>query len=253
MTFPPLRPCSYLGLDSNLWHTYSFNVTLWMNGDIYPSSYVDGNSFEDSSIPYTILFDDPLQDLNLTFVDSSGLVEDDTWVILISSCGASNPLPVGSSATLSSQDGTATVSQLTLDRGFEGTVPGPHNVFSVNQHFTVRDTGTEVQSITVSNTGSSSTWTNGSPSYRLSFNGPSQTTCFKYDAEDWEMEVRNCKRENRKTRHLPCCNAPSRAHHHYANACRIGVLLMFYHIYMTMDLILQPSAVLVLHQRRTTN
>lgn len=50
------------------------------------------------------------------------------------------------------------------------------------------DSGTEMQSITVANTGLSATWTNGSPSYILTFDG-SSTACIAHDAEDWELEV----------------------------------------------------------------
>lgn len=46
-----------------------------------------------------------------------------------------------------------------------------------------------MQTVTVANTGSSTTWTNGSPSYSLTFNGSDPTACLVYDAEDWEMEV----------------------------------------------------------------
>ncbi|CAN0551038.1 unnamed protein product, partial [Ectocarpus sp. 8 AP-2014] len=50
-------------------------------------------------------------------------------------------LPAGASVTLTSEHGTAEVRQLTLDRGYEGTVPGSHEVYLVNQHFTVRAAG----------------------------------------------------------------------------------------------------------------
>ena len=119
-----------------------------MVGDISPSTYANDSSFEESSTPYTVSFDGALEDLNVTFVETSGLVEADTWTVLISACGATDPLPTGASATLTYQDGTSAVAQLTLDRGFEGTVSGSHDVYAVNQHFTVRDTGTEMQSIT---------------------------------------------------------------------------------------------------------
>lgn len=152
--------------------------------------YMHESHFDESSVPYTVVFSGPLEDLNVTFIDSFGLVEADTWTILISACGATSPLPKGASATLISQDGTSAVSQLTLDRGFEGTVAGAHEIFSVNQHFTVRTTGTEVQSITVSNTGSSTNWVNGEPSYRLEFNGSAPTDCLAYNVEEWELEVR---------------------------------------------------------------
>ena len=192
---------SYTGLDSNLSHTYSYNVTIWMVGDISPSTYANDSSFEESSTPYTVSFDGALEDLNVTFVETSGLVEADTWTVLISACGATDPLPTGASATLTYQDGTSAVAQLTLDRGFEGTVSGSHDVYAVNQHFTVRDTGTEMQSITVSNSGSSTAWANGSPSYALDFNGSTPTACFTYDAEDWELEVR--QREECVLRYIP--------------------------------------------------
>lgn len=52
-----------------------------------------------------------------------------------------------------------------------------------------RDSGTEMQSVTIANTGSSTTWANGSPSYSLTFNGSVPTACLVYDAKDWEMEV----------------------------------------------------------------
>lgn len=161
-----------------------------MVGDINPSTYENGSTFEESSTPYTVSFDGALEDLNVTFVDTSGLVEADTWIVLISACGATSPLPTGASATLTYQHGTSAVAQLTLDRGFEGTVAGSHDIYAVNQHFTVRDTGTEMQSITVSNSGSSTAWANGSPSYGLDFNGSTPTACLAYDAEDWELEVR---------------------------------------------------------------
>lgn len=45
-----------------------------------------------------------------------------------------------------------------------------------------------MQSITVANTGSSTTWTNVNPEYKLSFGGVS-TACLPYNAEDWEWEV----------------------------------------------------------------
>lgn len=175
-----------------------------MIGDAVPSVYGNDSSFEDASTPHTVSFDIPLQDLNVSFVDTSGLVEADSWTILISACGAVNPLPAGASAVLTSQDGTSAVAQLTLDRGFEGTVSGSHDVYSVNQHFTVRAAGTEMQSITISNTGSSTSWTNGSPSYTLDFNGSTPTACFAYDAEDWELEVRRYK--TTRGRELPCDN-----------------------------------------------
>lgn len=178
-------------MDSNLSHTYSYNVTLWMADDTYPSTYNEKLTFEDSSTPHVVPFDGALEDLNVTIVDTTNLVEADTWIILISACGATDPLPAGASATLTSQDGTSAVAQLTLDRGFEGTVSGAHEVYVVNQHFTVRAAGTEMQSITVSNTGSSTSWTNGNPSYSLVFSNSTPTACFEHDAEDWELEVRH--------------------------------------------------------------
>lgn len=189
---PPSRHpfCSYAGLDSNLSHTYSYNATLWMVGDSSPSFYANASSFEESSIPYAIPFYGALEMLNVAVVDSAGLVEADTWTILISACGSTGPLPEGASAFLASRHGTAAVAQLTLDRGFEGSVSGSHDVYTVNQHFTVRAAGTEMQSITVSNTGSSTSWANGSPSYRLDLNGSTPTACLAHDAQDWEMEVR---------------------------------------------------------------
>lgn len=51
------------------------------------------------------------------------------------------------------------------------------------------DTGTEMQAITVRNTGSSPTWANTNPSYTLTF-GTNTTGCLPYDAEDWGLEVR---------------------------------------------------------------
>lgn len=118
-------------------------MTLWSFYDNIPIETASGSSsFNASSIPHVVHFGGTdLETLNLTFVDSAGLVEDDTWTILISSCGANSSLPAGASATLTSQDGTADVKQLTLDRGYEGTIPGSHDVFSVNQHFTVRAAG----------------------------------------------------------------------------------------------------------------
>lgn len=62
-------------------------------------------------------------------------------------------------------------------------------VFLMYYHTTTHDSGTEMQSVTIANTGSSTTWTNGSPSYSLSFNGSALTACLAHDAEDWELEV----------------------------------------------------------------
>ena len=176
-------------MDSNLSRSYIHNVTLWMVGDANPTTYIGESYFNDSSIPYTVVFGGALEALNVTVVDSSMVVEGDKWVILISACGATNPLPPGASATLVSQDGTSTVTQLTLDRGFEGAIAGGHDVYRVNQHFTVRAPGTEVQSITVANKGAYTTWTNGAPSYSLTFNESNHTACLAYDTEDWELEV----------------------------------------------------------------
>lgn len=145
LTTPP-DARSYTGLDSNLSHTYSYNMTLWNFFDNIPTETESGSSaFNDSSLPHMVEFlGTDLEALNLTFVDTAGLVEADSWTILLSSCGANSSLPEGASATLTSQDGTAEVRQLTLDRGYEGTVPGSHDVFSVNQHFTVRAAGEEM-------------------------------------------------------------------------------------------------------------
>lgn len=183
---------SYTGVDANLSHTYSYNISLWNVDDSSgsPFTYTNASTFGDTSVPHEVnFFSEALDALNVSFVDTSGLVEDDTWTILISACGAPSPLPEGASAILTSSDGTSAVAQLTLDRGFEGTVPGSHEVYSVNQHFTVRAAGTEVQSITIANTGSSTSWANGNPSYRLDLNGSTSTSCLEYDAEDWEVEV----------------------------------------------------------------
>lgn len=46
--------------------------------------------------------------------------------------------------------------------------------------------------MTVANTGSSTSWVNGNPSYRLTFNTVGLTACLAYNAEDWELEVRWC-------------------------------------------------------------
>lgn len=58
------------------------------------------------------------------------------------------------------------------------------DTLSINTHHS----GTEMQSITVANT-ASSTWTAGEPSYTLDYGG-TVTECIAYDAEDWELEVR---------------------------------------------------------------
>lgn len=50
------------------------------------------------------------------------------------------------------------------------------------------DSGTEMQSISVANTGSS-TWINGNPGYKLAFDGSATDDCIAHDAEDWELEV----------------------------------------------------------------
>lgn len=167
---------------------YSYNMTIWDFGEATPSIYSNDSVFESSSLPHNIALDEIIDNLNVTFVSTSSVVEDDTWTILLSACGASSPLPSGASVTLTSVDGTSAAAQLTLDRGFEGTVPGSHEIYLVNQHFTVRATGTEMQSVTVANK-DSTTWTNGSPSYSLTFNGSLPTACLAYDAEDWEVEV----------------------------------------------------------------
>lgn len=135
--------CSYTGLNSDLNHTYGYNMTVWNFGGNTPTETSSSSAtFNDTSIPYTVTFPGTdLEALNITFVDSAGLVEDDTWTVLISSCGSNNSLKTGASATLTTEDGTVEVGQLTLDRGYEGTVPGSHEVYSVNQHFTVRASG----------------------------------------------------------------------------------------------------------------
>lgn len=117
-------------------------MTVWDFGGNIPTETSSSSSFNGTSLPYTVTFPGTeLEALNISFVDSVGLVEDDTWTVLISSCGANNSLKTGASATLTSEDGTAKVGQLTLDRGFEGTVSGAHEIYSVNQHFTVRASG----------------------------------------------------------------------------------------------------------------
>lgn len=128
----------YDGLDSISDHTYSY-TTEWDTA----STATVSSSFAEGDMPYLIADADLQTDLSVdvTFLDSATLTEGDTWTILISTCGASNPLAEGVSATLASEDGTAPVKQLTLDRGYEGTVPGSHDVYSVNQHFTVRASG----------------------------------------------------------------------------------------------------------------
>lgn len=130
-------------MDVNSSHTYSYNLTVWGFGDDIPSESSSSSSFGGAYTNHTIDFaeTDLAAPLNVTFVSSDGLVEDDTWTILISSCGANASLPTGASATLTSEHGTAEVRQLTLDRGYEGTVPGSHEVYLVNQHFTVRAAG----------------------------------------------------------------------------------------------------------------
>lgn len=188
----------YTGLDTNVTyadnqtdprHTYAFNVTRWGAGDVHPTVMSGTSSFLESSMPHMTTFDE-LGGLNASFVDATGLVETDTWTVLMSTCGADNPLPTGASILLTSVSGTEAVGELTLDRGFEGAVSGLHDVYLVNQHFTVRAAGTEVQSVTVAKSGGSSAWVNGSPSYRFTFNGSSPTSCLPHDAEDWELEVR---------------------------------------------------------------
>lgn len=140
-------PCSMLhvyrydGYDSNTnFHSYSYTTTEWGTA---AASTTSSSTFEEGDIPYLIADTDLQDDLSLDvkFIDSASLTTGDTWTILISSCGAANFLPEGASATLSSKDGTAAIHQLTLDRGYEGTVPGSQDVYSVNQHFTVRASG----------------------------------------------------------------------------------------------------------------
>lgn len=134
--------CRYTGLDSDLNHTYGYNMTVWNFGDNIPTETSLASTFNGTSIPYTVTFPGTdLEALNITFVNGASLVEDDTWTVLISSCGANNSLKTGASAILTSENGTAEVAQLTLDRGYEGTVPGSHEIYSVNQHFTVRASG----------------------------------------------------------------------------------------------------------------
>lgn len=187
---PPLSlSCRYDGLDGNAFHTYSYDVTKWGVGDAVPSLWSNRSLFQSMSLPHSVDFNGIIDNLNVTFVSTSDLVEGDTWTVLLSACGASSPLSNGASATLSSVDGTAAASQLTLDRGFEGTVPGHHEVYYVNQHFTVRASGTEMQSITIAN-GDSTSWVNGNPSYALTFNGSAPTACLAFNAEDQEIEVR---------------------------------------------------------------
>lgn len=164
-------------------------MTLWMVGEVTPTLYRHELDFPEWLVPYGFVFSDPLEYFNVAFNDMSGLVKGDTWTVLMSVCGVTNPMPKGATATLTSQDGTSAVTQLTFDRGFEGAIAGAHEIYSVNQHFTVRATGTEVQSITVSNTESSTNWVNGEPSYRLGFNGSAVTGCLAYNVEDWELEV----------------------------------------------------------------
>lgn len=186
----PVPCCSYTGLlDTNSTHTYSYNISLWLSGNESSTVFYNNSVFLESSLPHTVDFNGVINGLNITFVDASNLVEKDTWIFLVSSCGANSPLPTGASASLTSTDGTAAVTQLTLDRGFEGRVSGSHEVYFVNQHFTVRAAGTEVQSITIANDDSTSSWTNGSPSYALTFNGSAPTACLPYNAADWEIEA----------------------------------------------------------------
>lgn len=123
-------------------HAYSYTTTEW-GGTSTSITVPVSSDFEDA--PHLIDDNDLRGDLSLdvefVVVDSSSLILGDTWTILISSCGAAYALKEGMSATLTSEDGTAPVNQLTLDRGYEGTVPGSHDVYSVNQHFTVRASG----------------------------------------------------------------------------------------------------------------
>lgn len=137
----------YGGLDTatNSDHTYSYTTIEWNTATLAVSP---DSSFVEGQIPFTVPDSGLTPDLSTLFLDvkfvnTANLVEGDTWTILISSCGAGYPLTEGASATLTSEDGTAPVGQLTLDRGYEGTVPGSHEVYSVNQHFTVRASGEE--------------------------------------------------------------------------------------------------------------
>lgn len=181
----------YTGLlDANLTHSYSYNISLWHPDEESPVHVDNASLFVVTSMPHVVDLHDTIDAIDVTFVDATNLVKGDTWTFLLSSCGAKHPLPREASATLTSSDGTATVTQLTLDRGFEGSTSGSHDVYLINQHFTVRAAGTEVQSITVSNGGSTPSWTNGNPSYALSFNGSTPTACLAYDTPDWQLEVR---------------------------------------------------------------
>lgn len=128
-----------MGVGTSL-HTYSYTTTQW--GTTAPADV----SLTFTEAPFLLTngaINTELSDLslNVKFLASATLTEGDTWTIIISSCGADSPLQEGMSATLTSVDGTAAVGQLTLDRGYEGTVPGSHDVYSVNQHFTVRASG----------------------------------------------------------------------------------------------------------------
>lgn len=135
----------YDGWDTtNSLHDYSYTTTVWDQAS--PPSVVSSTfgaipPFATAPHPVTSINSPTDLSLNVAFVDSATLTLGDTWTILISSCGKASPLEEGVSATLTSKDGTAPVNQLTLDRGYEGTVPGSHDVYSVNQHFTVRASG----------------------------------------------------------------------------------------------------------------
>ena len=128
----------YDGWDTtNSLHDYSYTTTIWD-----PASTPSASSTFATAPHVVASINSPTDlSLNVAFVDSATLTLGDTWTILISSCGKASPLEEGVSATLTSKDGTAPVNQLTLDRGYEGTVPGSHDVYSVNQHFTVRASG----------------------------------------------------------------------------------------------------------------
>ena len=144
--------CRYDGYESGTGlFSYSWIMTLWDPESTSSSSPTSPPTFEESDITngasVVDLSSPALADLVITFVNSTGLVTGDTWTILISSCGADNPLNAAASATLTSEDGTAEVNQLTLDRGYEGSVAGSQEVYSVNQHFTVRGSGGEQNSV----------------------------------------------------------------------------------------------------------
>ena len=132
--------------DGNSLFGYSWGMTVW-NPDSTSSSSATFADVSGGTSVVDLSSTALAADLVITFVDSAGLVTGDTWTILISSCGADNPLNAAASATLTSEDGTAEVNQLTLDRGYEGRVAGSQEVYSVNQHFTVRGSGGEQNSV----------------------------------------------------------------------------------------------------------